>query len=333
MASTIYAVDNELYCFWSNDLCADALTFLDSVDAGYFAYVADEALKHLGDETTEMRAATNLRIAFFHGLESLLMLIAAAVQAPKCPQAYLGQCTNDALRSLLKKIDEGAVLPQYNRHLKVRSWPGIAEEVLRCTGETGAEQQRLVGTFANLWADLASKQRNQVAIWEYNSLKHGFRIQPGGFTLKIEANGPNPSNPLELTIGEKFGTGFQVLTKPGDDANTNRSRVTERHNVIWRVEDLAHLVYLISASLRNVVTYLRVYNGGPPPYVIARMTESAPAVPRSTSTSISLAEPVPGARPTTKVELEQANQRNQLLRENRSNDGISKAPEIDAGHT
>lgn len=247
------------------------------------------------------------------------MLIAAAVQAPKCPQAYLGQCSNGALRSVLRKIDEGALLPQYNRHLKVLSWPGIGEEVLRCTGETGAEQQRLVGTFTNLWTDLASKQRNQIAIWEYNSLKHGFRVHPGGFTLKIEANGPNPSNPLELTIGEKFGTGFHVLTKPGDDTDANRSRLAERHNVIWRVEDLAHLVHLISASLQNVVTYLRIYNGGPPPYVIARPKESAPAAPSATSTSISLAEAVPGARPTTKVELARANQWNQLLRENRSN--------------
>lgn len=72
MASTIYAVDNDLYCFWSNDLSADALSFLDSMDPGYFVYVADEALRHLGDEATEVRAATNLRVAFFHGLESLL---------------------------------------------------------------------------------------------------------------------------------------------------------------------------------------------------------------------------------------------------------------------
>lgn len=314
MASTIYAVDNELYCFWSNDLSDDALTYLDSVDPGYFVYVADEALKHLGNEATEMRAATNLRIAFFHGLESLLMLIAAAVQAPKCPQAYLGHCSNNELRGVLKKIDESTVLRQYNRRLKVCSWRGIAEEVLSCTGETGPEQQRLVETFANLWEDLASKQQNDVAIWEYNSLKHGFRIQPGGITLKIEADGQNLPNPFEFTIGEKFGTGFQVMTKPGEKTKNNRSRVAERHNVIWRVEDLAHLVYLISASLRNVVTYLRIYNGGPPPYLIARIPESAPTAPSATSTSISLAEAVPGARPTTKAELEQANQRNQLIR-------------------
>ncbi|MET4577413.1 hypothetical protein [Ottowia thiooxydans] len=321
MASTIYAIDNELYCFWSNDLSADALTFLDSVDTGYFGYVADEALKHLGDQVTEMRAATNLRIAFFHGLESLLMLIAAAVQAPKCPQAYLGQCSNGALRSVLEKIDKGSVLPQYNRLLKVRSWPGIAEEVLGCFREAETEQQLLVGEFANLWADLATKQQNQIAIWEYNSLKHGFRIQPGGFSLKIEAKGPDHFTPLESTISEKFGTGFQVITKPGDDTDSNRSRVAERHNVIWRVEDLAHLVHLISASLRNVVTYLRAYNGGPPPYEIVRMSESAPRFPSSTSTSVSLAELVPDARPTTKAELAQANQRNQLAREKRNSDG------------
>jgi hypothetical protein len=326
MASTIYAVNDELFCFWSNDLRADALSFLDSMDPGYFAHVADEALKHIGDEATQMRGATSLRIAFFHGLETLLLLIGAAVQAPKCPQAYLGQCSNEALRKLLGKIDDDAELPIYNRQLKVCSWLGIAEEIFRFFIEPGDEQLRLIETFADLWTDLATKQRDQVAIWEYNSLKHGFRVQAGGFNLKIEAQGQNLESPLEVTIGEKFGTGFQVLAKPGDDTKANRSRVAERHNVIWRVEELAHLVHLISASLQNVVTYLRLYNSGPPPYMFVTQTETTTKVPTATSTSISLTEPVPGARTVTLSDISNANQRNQLVRESRTNGEVSKAP-------
>lgn len=44
---------------------------------------------------------------------------------------------------------------------------------------------RLQGLFSTLWYRFAGDYLNENLIAEYNSLKHGFRINPGGFKLMV----------------------------------------------------------------------------------------------------------------------------------------------------
>jgi hypothetical protein len=313
MASTIYAIDEELYCFWANDLREASLRFLEDIDPVYFGYIADLAIQQSIDDKNAMRVAANLRLSFFHGAESLLMLLAALIQAPLCPQAYLGQCSNGNLRSVLLKITQGEDVRKFNYSLLNISWDEIAYEVLKISGESGDRLTELAKFFGDFWTQLSSKQLDAIAIAEYNSIKHGFRVGQGGYKIHLSAVNPTDTEPKEITIGgSRFGTSFDVIDRACSPAKGNRSRLAKRHSVNWNLEELAELLQLISASMQNVISYLKSYNGASPPYTVALPNNLS--FPSVLSESFVLTEAVHDAIPTSLEEVKVADDRNRARR-------------------
>lgn len=74
------------------------------------------------------------------------------------------------------------------------------------------EIQRLQGLFSTLWYRFAGDYLNENLIAEYNSLKHGFRINPGGFKLMVGPEStPGVAAPAErmTSLGSsEFGSSF-----------------------------------------------------------------------------------------------------------------------------
>jgi hypothetical protein len=93
---------------------------------------------------------------------------------------------------------------------------------------------------------------------EYNSIKHGFRCVPGGFTLAAK-----PADGDEAkweTVGKsEFGSSFFVAKKL--EPQCHRFRVdSTSHN--WDPATLRDRLTLIAASLKNILLALRMLNGG-----------------------------------------------------------------------
>ncbi|RTD84027.1 hypothetical protein EJO68_33360 [Variovorax atrisoli] len=110
----IYAIADDPYCLWEDDTKAAALAFLRSVDHEYFEYIVQRSIADLENPANGMRAATSMRLALFHGGETLFLLIGALIQAPLCPHAWIGQCSTGDLRIVLERIEAGGDLLMQN---------------------------------------------------------------------------------------------------------------------------------------------------------------------------------------------------------------------------
>ena len=183
------------WCVWEWDLRDRNLRFLERLDHEYFEYVIRRHIDKLeGDDAR--RAAVAIRVTYHHALETLFTLLAAAVQAPDCVVAWVPKCKTDSLRELVIAISRHGRIPN-KLGLDHVSWDAIAEKVFTPVADAEA-RDRMRTRFARLWARLAHQFLNQKAINEYNSLKHGFRVRPGGFSLAVGRE----SSPGVLAPGE-----------------------------------------------------------------------------------------------------------------------------------
>jgi hypothetical protein len=121
-----FAVDEEPYCLWDWELRKLNRQFLDSLDPQYFEHVANMNGQLLEGEENQY-AATALRIAYSHGLESLFALLSATVQAPDCITGWFLRYRNRDLFNVMRKISN-----RERVHSKLKLVPLLAKLGRRC---------------------------------------------------------------------------------------------------------------------------------------------------------------------------------------------------------
>jgi hypothetical protein len=265
MNNIIYAIGDEPYCLWESDINDAAATFLRSIDHDYFHYIAERSRVDLEDQEKGMRAATSMRLALFHGGETLFLLIGALLQAPQCPHAWIGQCSTTELRAVIDRINAGQPFLVQNPQIRNVSWLDISRAVLsRCSPGT-PRLSATIESFAKFWELLALNHTDQSSIDEYNSLKHGFRVAHGGFEVMIGTHpvGSVPPTPQEMkSLGSsKWGAAFRVIKRFDNDVKGSRSRQSIRTAVNWDADAVTFSLHLVADSIRNVATYLGVFSG------------------------------------------------------------------------
>ena len=257
-----FVVDNTPHACWEWNLQGRNLEYLRGVDASYYAYVADANAEHLDDEEHRQRAALAIRIAYSQALETLFALLCARVQAPGCVIGWLLVYQNHDLNSLVRKL---------SRHQKVRSvlkveptWENISRGIHAYLGHDDAKKEWISVGFAKAWGRFAGEFLNEKLSAEYNSAKHGLRTRLGGFTLAVgrEDVPGQLARPEEMkTIGgSAFGTSFYTVQKLGDKVNFRAKRMSRN----WIPENLLNGLHLLSMSIGNVVSALRLMNGEEP---------------------------------------------------------------------
>jgi hypothetical protein len=265
MNNIIYAIGDDPYCLWESDINDAAASFLRSIDHDYFHYIAERSSVDLEDPDKGMRAATSMRLALFHGGETLFLLIGALLQAPRCPHAWIGQCSTTELRTVIDRINAGQPFLMQNTHIRNVSWLDISREVLsRCPPDTSG-LSATIESFAKFWELLALNHTDQSSIDEYNSLKHGFRVAHGGFEIMMgtHPSGSVPPAQQEMkSLGSsKWGAAFRVIKKFDNDVKGSRSRQSIHTAVNWDAGAVSISLHLVAHSIRNVVTYLGVFSG------------------------------------------------------------------------
>lgn len=302
--NVVYAIDDEPYCYWAASRRESATQFLDSLDPGYFAFIANQGGACLGDPSLERRAAASLRIGFFQGTQTLLLLLGAFAQAPGCPQAWMDECKPPQLREVTKKITNGGSLLLLNDLLTSASWASVADAVLRTSGEEG--MVRLAPRFARFWQQLAQTYLLKEAIAEYEGLMHGIGVQSGGVN-SMGATTASRSAPIRNDAvpsrSSRWATSFKMTRAVGSDGNDSRSRYSVDQHIDWDAEQMVEALHCISASIHNVVAALRIVQGaGDVTFMVPVFGESEFPRPRSAS-SIALCEVPQGARRTSAQEL------------------------------
>ena len=103
-------------------------------------------------------------------------------------------------------------------------------------------------------------------IAEYNSIKHGFRLRSGGLTLRVgRENTPGiavPRAAMKTLSHSPHGSSFYVLQKI-ESPNVSQGDpnfLGGKISLTWDVEALASALTLISCSINNVVSALKLIN-------------------------------------------------------------------------
>lgn len=262
----MFKVDTVPYCVWEIDIKKRNLEFLDSIDYRYFQYLAQVHFEKL-DSDNKQQAAISLRTAYHHGLETLFTLLCAVVQAPVSVYGWALRVQTGQLRRLVKSISS-EVPNIFNKHnLEHVTWEEISKRVhLHSTIDLKRVEETTI-SFAKLWNCFSHDFIGNDNINEYNSIKHGFRARAGGFALAVglekEYGVPPPPEKMQVIGKSDFGSSFfvveEIKSTPDEKGSPNfRAR---RCSLNWSAESMAHALNLISMSINNVVSYLKIVNG------------------------------------------------------------------------
>jgi hypothetical protein len=260
MDNTIIVVNDEPYCIWDIDISSRNKEFIQGIDADYFQYLNETHQK----SEDEKRASVALRAALHHGMETFFSLLGAFLQAPDAVYAWVAKCNNSDLRAILQRVNANDKSLFIRYGFKKLTWKAIADVVFNCYLSGAEKQQRTAELFSALWQRLSHEYLDINHINEYNSIKHGFRIKAGGFALAIgeekECGVSPPPSEMQLIGKSDYGTTFFII-KPVCDVKGNRNLTSRRVSLNWKVEKVMLLLQLLSMSINNITSALKIVNG------------------------------------------------------------------------
>lgn len=267
MKGHLFCVGNKPYCVWeSHDSNGD---YIRGIDPSYFGYLAATHSANLQGEHRS-RAVAALSNAYYHGLETLFMLIFATLQAPQCISGWLLKCWPLQLRELVKDMSEGKPPHACRWKLHNGSWKSVSRLIHGRLLSGNPEADELVESFGLLWHRFARDYIQEYRVDEYNSFKHGFRTHAGKgptITFQKKGDGSRPadeqSNPFSLQ--SDFGNSFcvQQELQGANDPNLKHHFTIKHCHVNLQAEALGKELSLLNISLHNVVAFLKMDNGFP----------------------------------------------------------------------
>jgi len=260
-----FVIDERPLCVWDWNIRQLNDEFLDRFDPGFFEYVAAAHAQAL-DGDDQQHAAVALRTSCAHAMETMFAMIAAVLQAPDCVVGWLHRYRNEELKSVVAKIHcHKEVLAKVR--LKEVSWQGVANAVFsRISLTDKAKEQRIKQEFGQFWSRLADDFLDDQSSSEYNGFKHGLRLGAGGFQLAVGIEDipgqPCPPEKMALIGGSQFGSTYYVPTPFNGVPALNIHMVQHSRN--WTPENFGYRLRLISISLQNLVSFVRVVLGADP---------------------------------------------------------------------
>jgi len=240
---------------------------LQEYDPLYFEKVSSllyHYIEEAGDfeEQARQYLSFSLRLLLSQATESLLALIAAALQAPDCVYGWLYKYRNSQLREIVEKINNGS--PLRNRlSLNPVTWDSITKRMLAVDFKDEEKGKRVCDEFSLFWTRLARDFLSEEYSCVYNSMKHGFRASPGGMYIAIgkEDIPGEASKSMHSLGGSKYGATYLY---PDPKISRDRTLRLLSKTVNWSPKGIWFQIALIRFSINNVLSFLKVINGVDP---------------------------------------------------------------------
>lgn len=260
MGRALFFVGDRPKAVWDPDIREKNLQFLRNFDAHQFEYLANVHSAQIETEHAK-QAATALRTSYGLALETFFSLLGAAIQAPDCVFGWLNRYREPDLDLVVRGI-------MGSKKLCIRSkgqftWESLSNAVHRNLVLPDKRLEAgIKSRFALFWEYLANDYLDLGQRAEFNSTKHGLRIQPGGFRVAIgiqeHPDVPTPPERMKWIGRSKFGATILTLEKIGEKGLDYRVRENSRN---WDLASLVGRIRIISMSVNNVVSFLLILNG------------------------------------------------------------------------
>lgn len=258
-----FVVNEKPFACWDWNLKQKNLDFLNGIDTEYFKYIAETHGNNLNNKNKH-RAALALRIAYTQALEVFFALIGSMIQAPNCIVGWMLSYTNSDLRMVINNINkQKTIYSKFN--WDIIEWVKLAEFVHSFI-PADLQKNWIPSKVGALWSRFSKEFLDKKNILEYNSAKHGLRTSLGGFVFSIgvekEPGKPAPIENMKSIGGSEFGTSFFYREFIFNNNKVNFSPKNQSLN--WNPENLANGLFLISLSINNVISALKIANGVDP---------------------------------------------------------------------
>lgn len=256
-----FVTGRKAHCAWEFDLSKAVLRFLTELDPDYFVNIAEIHLARV-EESECQSSAIALRSLYLQGLETLFAMLGALVQAPGAIPAWLLKYKNHELDELVADLQAGRpILSCVNS--KIETWNDLSSVVHAGMAVDVEKKDEISTVFGGLWRRFAGDFLDKKMRLEYNSIKHGLRIKPGGFALAIgrqeSPEVPCPPERMQNMGGSKFGSAYYTAEELDSKGLNFRIR---QQSVNWNPQNMFWGAKLISLSLNNVIACLRAVNKG-----------------------------------------------------------------------
>lgn len=235
----------------------ETIEFLQGLDPYYFLYVAKINLENLKSEYPHY-AALSIRLTYFHAMESFFSLLCATLQAPDCVHGWLLRYTNRSLRELVSEFDNGANFKNKCALPANFTWLDISSLIYSCNVKEEVSQEKIIA-FAEFWHRISKDFINNEKNVEYNSIKHGFRVRPGGFSVNMEIEYLDKKKAIPL-IDNMYGTTFFKSRNLSDDGIHFK---LAKWSVNWNPHTLAHRINYLAMSIHNLISFLNYIHKSP----------------------------------------------------------------------
>lgn len=213
------------------------------------------------------QAATALRTSYGLAQETLFSLLGAALQAPNCVFGWLFKYKPTDLELVINGIMGLEKLK--TRYIGPLSWESMSRTVHQSLVIADKTIEHEIKTcFAKLWEYLAKNYLDCELRSEFNSTKHGLRLQPGGIHITIgrqeRPDVPAPPERMQSMGGSDFGSTVLKLERIGKLKHDFRILENSKN---WDLSCLTGCIRMISMSIENVILFLLIQNGQDPTQV------------------------------------------------------------------
>ena len=254
-----FAIYDTPCCVWDVDPHARNAEFIDGLQPEFFAYLADLHSAGLAGPHRQF-ASMALSAAYSQGLETFFAVLFAALQAPDCVVGWVTKYRQEDLNNLLGAIGKRMILTKVP--LQSPTWDAVVEALhSRVNLPDKGMETTYKKVIVRLWQRLAADFLDPVRSDQYNTIKHGFRSEPGGIQLQIGTPLPDGNRPPAETFidmgGSEFGSGFFKLESLNQKYQFKLNRLYRN----WKPEILADRLRCIQFSIMNVMAFLRAENG------------------------------------------------------------------------
>jgi hypothetical protein len=266
LKKAMFFVGNRPHAVWDPDIREKNLQILRRFDTHQFEYLADVHSAQIDTEHAQ-QAATALRISYGLALETFISLLGAALQAPDCVFGWLYRYKQEDLSLAVQGI-------KGSKRLRTRfpgqlTWESLSNVVHRnLVLHDKTREAEIKARFALFWEYVTTDYLDLGQRAEFNSTKHGLRLQPGGFRAAIglqkHPDVPAPPERMQGIGGSEFGSTILILEQIKKNTFDYRVRENSRN---WDLASLAGRIRIISMSVNNVVSFLLIFNGQDPAQV------------------------------------------------------------------
>lgn len=253
-----FMVHETPYYLIGDDIIKLNLRFLEDFQPEYFYETSKSlfsSIQNSDNRTENNYLASQIKTLYSQAVETFFAYLFGSLQAPLCIVGWLQLYRIKSLRKFVETINTNTRFPYFKISLKKYSWLQLSKQFNFFKHEDNQIHNKIINGYAEFWSKISEDITNEDKYIEYNQIKHGFRITPGGFSLFIQKEGKN-NNPIIPLGSSKFGS---TIYKPeyymSNDKRTNIiSLATISNN--WNIDLYIKSLELLNYSLKNIKSFL-----------------------------------------------------------------------------